>query len=159
MDFKIEKVIDAPAAVVWDILGPQFATIDEWASFVNTSRPLERSEVPAGVVAAPDAPVPGRETMTKVKIAEVITAYSDENRTLTFRGVGLPKVVKLVQDEQSVRIDSATSCIATFHITVEFLRPGAVFGPVLKRRMSKQFSGILEDLKVHSEAVHNQHAN
>lgn len=154
MRVRLERKIDAPAAAAWEVLGPQFTEIDRWASFVKTSRPIERNEVPAGVVAAPTAPVPGRETTTKVKIVEVITAYSDTNRSLTFQGVGLPKIITLVKDDQSVRADSETSCTAIFDVTMNFKGPFAIFGPVMKKRMTKQFGGILDDLKVHVEAVH-----
>ncbi len=157
MQVRIEKKIDAPASVTWQVLGPQFVDIDQWASFVKTSRPLEQDEIPAGVVAATNAPVLGRETMTKVRIAEVITAYSDENRVLTFRGVGLPKIVRLIQDEQSVRADSDTTCTVRFDVTLDLVGPFAIFGPVMKRRMANQFGGILDDLKAHVEALYSNH--
>lgn len=153
MHVQLEKKIDAPADAVWDVLGRQFVDIDQWATFVKSSRPIERSEVPADITAARNSPVPGRETMTKVRIVEVITAYSDADHSLTFHGVGLPKIVTLVKDKQSVRSDSATSCTVTFDVTMEFLGPFAIFGPVMKKRMTKQFGEVLDDLKKHVESA------
>ena len=153
MHVRLEKKIDASADAVWEVLGTEFANIDRWANFVKSSRPIEAAEVPPGVRAARSAPVPGRETITKVRIVEVLTAYSDADRTLTFQGVGLPKIVTLAEDEQSVRVDSSSSCTVTFDVTMTFLGPFVVFEPLMKRRMTKQFSEILGDLKTHVEAA------
>ena len=154
MHLRLEKRINAPADVVWQLLGREFDAIDEWADFVKTSRPISPDEVPAGLTAAPTAPVPGRETMTKVKLVEVITAYDDAARTLTFHGVGLPPVISVASDEQSVRPDGATASTVAFDITMGFRGPFVVLGPLMKRRMTKQFDGILDDLRRHAEATH-----
>ena len=42
---------------------------------------MERSEVPDDLTVAASAPVPGRETTTKVTLREVLTAYSDDDRS------------------------------------------------------------------------------
>ena len=154
MKLRLETPINAPADTVWKTLGTDFVDIDTWAGFVKTSRAMTASEVPASIEVPANAPVPGRETMTKVKVQEVITAYSDEERSLTFQGIGLPKVIRLVQDKQSVIPTSDTSCTAVFDVTMEFMPPFGFMGSFMKKRMSKQFSEILDDLKSHSESMH-----
>jgi hypothetical protein len=55
------------------VLERDFAGIDVWSSFVKTARPLDTSEVPDDLTVAPGAPVPERETTTKVTLKEVLT--------------------------------------------------------------------------------------
>ncbi len=74
MHLRLEQSIAAPAQSVWQILGPRFAEISEWSTFVKTSRALDPQEVPASMSVPPEAPVPGRETVTKAKLVEVLTA-------------------------------------------------------------------------------------
>ena len=151
MHLVLEKTINASADDVWKVLGTEFAEIDKWAEFVKTSRPLAANEVPEGIKADPNAPVPGRETMTKVKIVEVLTAYSDENRSLTFEGIGLPKIITKAQDTQSVKATGPSTSTVSFVIDFDFLGPFAVLSPIMESRMSKTFTEILDDLKRHVE--------
>lgn len=154
MHLRLEQRIAAPAQSVWQVLGTQFAEISEWSTFVKTSRALDPSEVPASMSVPPDAPVPGRETMTKVKVVEVITAYSDENRSLTFEGIGLPKIITQAQDVQSVEANGPDSSTVVFEIDFDFAGPFAVFSPIVKRRMAETFTDLLLDLKQHVESAH-----
>ena len=154
MELRIEQRIDAPADHVWRVLGTEFAEIDRWSTFVKTSRPLDRGEVPSGLTVAPTAPVPGRETTTKATLKEVLTGYSDEERTLTFVGLGLPPIIRLARNVQSVRADGPDRSTVVFEITFDFLGPFAVLGVVAKRRMATTFGRVLDDLKRHVEAAH-----
>lgn len=152
MQLHLETDIAAPADSVWRVLGTQFADIDEWAAFVQTSRPIGLDEVPASIVASPEAPVPGRETTTKVTLKEILTAYSDSDRSLTFLGDGLPPIVKRAQNVQSVRAIGPEASTVSFDVTFDFVGPFAVLSPVMKKRMSKTFAGIQSDLKRHVES-------
>ncbi|MCP3975491.1 MAG: hypothetical protein GY720_13485 [bacterium] len=153
MHLLLEQRINAPADSVWQVLGTQFADIAEWATFVKSSRAISQKEVPASFTVPAAAPVPGRETMTKVKVVEVITAFSDEDRSLTFEGTGLPRIIRRAQDIQSVAAEGENTSTVTFEIDFDFVGPFAAFSPILRRRMTKTFGGILVDLKQHVEAA------
>lgn len=156
MHLRLEQTIEAPADSVWEVLGTQFTDIADWASFVKTSRPVDRAEIPSTIAVAPTAPVPGRETMTKVKLIEVITAYSDDQRSLTFEAVGLPKIIRRAQDVQSVTATGEGSSTVTFEIDFDFVGPFAAFSPIVRRRMAKTFAGVLVDLKDHVESLNSR---
>lgn len=152
MQFHIEKKIDAPAEVVWQALGPEFADIDEWATFVRSSTELAAGDAPPGVTIAPSAPVAGRETTTKATLREFITAYSDDERTLTFDGAGLPPVVRHARNVQSVHDHGDGTSTLVFDVDFEFKGPFKVLEPVMRRRMTATFGSVQEDLRVHAES-------
>lgn len=153
MDLHLETAIDASADDVWAVLGRDFAGIDSWASFVKTSRAIEMDEVPDHLTVAAEAPVPGRETTTKVTLTEVLTEYSDEDRTLTFDGVGLPPIVSIARNVNSVRPTGDGSSMVSFDVHMGFRGPFAIMAPVMKRRMLKTFGEVQQDLKQHVEAA------
>lgn len=153
MHLRLEQRIDAPASSVWQVLGPQFADIAEWSTFVKTSRALEPSEVPSSIDVPASAPVGGRETTTKAKLVEVLTAYSDEDHTLTFEGVGLPRIITRASDVQSVVAEGPDASTVVFEIDVDLAGPFAMFGPIVKRRMARTFADLQLDLKRHVEST------
>lgn len=151
MQLHLEQKINTPADAVWRVLGGEFADIASWASVVKTSRPIDASEVPASVRVASTAPVAGRETTTKATLKEVLTAYSDEERSLTFEGVGLPKIVRSAHNTQSVREIGPSTCAVVFDVQFDFARPFGFLASPMKRRMAKTFGGVQADLKHHVE--------
>ena len=153
MHVRLEKKINAPAALVWRWLGPEFANIDRWASFVKTSTELASADAPAGMVVAPSAPVAGRETTTKATLQEFITAYSDERQTLTFDAAGLPPIVHHGRNVQSVRDDGDGTSTLIFEIDFVFKGPFKMLGPLMRRRMASSLGGVQDDLKAHAEAL------
>ncbi|MEM7339770.1 MAG: SRPBCC family protein [Actinomycetota bacterium] len=146
----MEKTINAPADVVWRWLGPEFANIDTWSSFVKTSIPLTAHDAPATV--APAAPVAGRETTTKATLREFITAYSDAERRLTFDAAGLPPIVRRGRNVQSVRDNGDGTSTLVFEIDFDFRGPFKVLGPIMRRRMATSLGGVQDDLRSHAEA-------
>jgi hypothetical protein len=99
---KISKqlVIAAPADAVWQVLGPGFARIGEWATAIPTSAALR---VGTGLV---DAPVAGRVCATGLRmvpeVTEILTAYDAANRTLTYAASGLPAFVTTARNTWTV---------------------------------------------------------
>lgn len=91
--------INAPAERVWQIIGPGFARIAEWASEVPSSAPTDtgvEGDVPEGRVCAVRAA--GFD-----EIVEVLTAYDDERRTLTYLAThGMPRGVRRATNTWSV---------------------------------------------------------
>ena len=152
MQLHLEQEINAPAERVWAVLGQQFAEIERWSSTVETSRSLDASEVPAGVVADPAAPVLGRETVSALVTAkEILVRYSDADAELTFAVAGLPKIIKHARNTQGVRALGGGRSVVTFDVDLEAWGPFKVLMPVMRRRMSKTFSKVLGDLRGYVE--------
>lgn len=151
MQLHLEQEINAPADAVWGVLGGEFADIASWASVVKASRPIDVGEVPASITVASTAPVPGRETTTKATLREILTAYSDEERSLTFEGAGLPKIVRLARNVQSVQETGPSTCKVVFDVQFDFAGPFGFLASPMKRRMTKTFGDVQTDLKLHVE--------
>jgi hypothetical protein len=157
MHLRLEQKMHAHPDTVWRALGTEFADISNWSTFVETSRAIDQSEVPSPWIAAPTAPVPGRVTKTKATLTEVLTAYSAENRSLTFYAVGLPRIIRRARDIQTVTDDGDGTCSVSFEIDFDLAGPLEIFGPVVKRRMTKAFAGVLVDLERHAESLDRVH--
>lgn len=152
MHVHMERKINAPADVAWHYLGPEFAHIDEWATFVKTSTELPASAAPDGMTIAPDAPVAGRETTTKATLREFITAYSEEARSLTFDAAGLPPIVRHGRNVQTVRDDGDGTSTLVFDIDFEFRGPFKALGGIMRKRMGDSLGSVMDDLKTTAEA-------
>ncbi len=155
MHVHMERSIAAPAAIAWQILGPEFAEIDTWASFVRTSQALQATDAPTGMTIAAGAPVAGRKTKTKATLSEFITAYSAEDMSLTFEAAGLPPIVKRGRDVQTVRSTGDTTSTLTFEIDFDFLGPFAILGPIMRRRIVKSIGSTMDDLATEAERRHS----
>ena len=151
MNVHLEIPIAASADDVWQTLGREFAEIEDWSTVVRTSRAIAADEVPDGMTVAPEAPVPGRETTTRVTLVEVLTEYSDAGRRLTFEGVGLPPIVRRALNTNSVRATGDGSSVVVFDVQMDFRGPFGVLAPLMKRRMNKTFGDVQRDLKAHVE--------
>lgn len=92
---KKELIIAAPADAVWQVLGPGFAGIGDWATAIPASTPL--TGAPLTDEAVTDAPMTGRVCSTGLpmmpEVTETLIAYDEANRTLTYEGSGLPAFV------------------------------------------------------------------
>jgi len=93
---KLSKqfVIDAPADAVWQVVGPGFDRIGDWATAVPASR------------AAPGPAGHGRVCATGLRaipeITEFMVGYDDARRSLTYRITGLPRFITVAQDSWTV---------------------------------------------------------
>ena len=151
MQLHLEQTIDAPADTAWRILGPEFAQIDRWASFVRSSFALDEGDAPASFTIAEGAPVAGRQTTTKATLREFITAYSPKDRTLTFDAAGLPPIVRHARNVQSIRASGPDSCTLIFEIDFDFIGPFKLLSPIMRRRMKRSLGGVQADLKAEAE--------
>lgn len=83
-------VVTAPAQAVWEIIGPGFDRIGDWATAVPSSTAVTGSG-PAG------APVTGRVCATGIRlvpqVTETLLDYDDARRTLTYAASGMPGFV------------------------------------------------------------------
>jgi hypothetical protein len=113
--------IDAPADRVWEVIGPGFARIGEWASVIPASAPVP---VPAatpgpgaGLNAAAAPPEPGRVCTTGSRmlpqVTELLVAYDPAGRTLTYEASGMPAFVTLARNTWTVIPDGESACLVT----------------------------------------------
>jgi hypothetical protein len=91
-------IIDAPAGHVWQVIGPGFARIGDWATSVPASTAIPvPAPAPASPAAAVCAPVMGRTCSTGTRlvpdITETLTGYDEQSRTLTYQAGGLPAFI------------------------------------------------------------------
>ena len=156
MELQVKEKIQAPAKEVWAVLAHRFAQIGEWAPHIESSRALKPEEVPEGFEVAPEAPVPGRVTPSPLgEQREVLTEYSEDAMTFTFRVPGPAPLFHHSQNRTTVTSLGGGSSLVTFDLT---LQPRGVFKlltPLLKRRFrTSKFgpAGMIRDLKAYLEA-------
>jgi hypothetical protein len=108
-ELSVDLVIAAPADQVWNVIGPGFDRIGEWATAIpaSTAVPIHRSEPgPPAAAAARAAPVAGRVCRTGIrlvpKITETLIVYDDAHRTLTYQASGMPTFVTLARNTWTV---------------------------------------------------------
>ena len=155
MELQLTQEIEASADKVWDVLGHRFAEVADWAPNIEWSRVLELNEMPHGFRVAKSAPIPGRVTPNPLgDIIEVLTMYSDENKSFTFEANGPSPLFSHTQNTTRVVALEAGKCLVTFDLR---LTPKGIFNlftPILKRRFqTSKFgpAGVIKDLKVFVE--------
>jgi hypothetical protein len=109
--------IDAPADQVWQVIGPGFARIGDWATTIPASAAIP---VPARAAAGPvaaDAPVTGRTCSTGTRlvphITETLTHYDQPSRTLTYQADGLPAFITATRSTWTVTPAGEATCQVT----------------------------------------------
>jgi hypothetical protein len=123
--------IDAPADRVWEVIGPGFARMGEWASVIAASAPVP---VPAAApgpgaglpAAAAAPPAPGRVCTTGSRmlpqVTELLVAYDPPGRTLTYQASDVPAFVTLARNTWTVIPDGEGACLVT--LTAQFQARG-----------------------------------
>lgn len=117
-----ELVVAAPAEAVWQVLGPGFARIGEWATAIPASTALTAvagsahrgGGVLAGLV---DAPVAGRVCATGLRmvaqVTETLIAYDGTNMSLTYEASGMPAFVTTARNTWTVTALGGDRCTVT----------------------------------------------
>jgi len=120
--------IDAPADRVWEVIGPGFARIGEWASVIPASAPVPAPAAGPGVTAglpaaAAQAPVPGRVCTTGSRllpqVTELLVAYDPAGRTLSYQASGMPAFVTLARNTWTVIPDGERACLVSLDAQFE----------------------------------------
>ncbi len=150
MKLRVEKKIENPADQVWELLGKKFASISEWFSIVNYSRPITAKELPKGYQALKESPVLGRYTESSfIKAKEVLTIYSDDNREFEFHAFGAPSfMVTLTRNHTQVFEISTNESTVQIDIEIKFSHVFKIFSPIMKRRMTRMLNNSLEQLEL-----------
>jgi len=155
MEFQIQQEVNAPADKVWKVLAHQFAEISDGAPRIKSSRVIGKSEVPVEFKVAKDAPVPGRVTPNPLgELTEVLTKYSEANKTFTFEVAGPAPIFSHVANNTSVIEQGKDNCLVTFDIQMEPKGIFNLFSSILIRRLkTSKFgpAGMIKDLKQYVE--------
>lgn len=105
-------IIQASADAVWKVVGDQFDRIGDWASAV----PASTADPAAPAVEG--APVTGRICTTGVRlvprVTEVIVAYDDAARTLTYQATQTPAFITLARNRWHITPIDAGTARATY---------------------------------------------
>jgi len=156
MELQLKQEINASADKVWEVLGGQFAEIADWAPRIEWSRAMKMSEVPNNLKVAENAPVPGRVTPNPLgDVYEVLSMFSDEDRSFTFEANGQAPLFSHVQNTTRITPLDAASCVVTFDLQLTPKGIFNLFAPLLKRRFqTSKFgpAGVIKDLKVYVES-------
>jgi Polyketide cyclase / dehydrase and lipid transport len=128
-ELSVDLIIAAPAGRVWDVIGRRFDRIGEWATAIPASIPVAGSPahrptstdgsgaslLPVAVTV--DAPVGGRVCRTGIRlvpeVTEILTAYDDATRSLTYLASGMPAFVTLARNTWTVIPIDPGRCMVT----------------------------------------------
>ena len=154
MNFSSHIIINAPAEAVWDIIGRQFDRIGEWATAIPAS-----AAVPEDVPGQPTvtaAPVAGRVCDTGIRMlphaTEMIIAYSDSDRTLTYQATGMPAYVGVARNRWTITVVDQQRTQAAFEAV---FAPRGILGRLLAAWLLVQIGRtgrhLLGDLKHYAE--------
>lgn len=151
MKIYLQQNINAPAETVWQIVGQQFANVADWASSLEYSHAINPDDVPVGVQVALTAPVAGRVTPNPLgELIEILTHYSDDERTFTFTTFGLPSVIARMDNTTKVVELAQNQSRVTFEIEGELRGIFKLIEPLVQRRFATSKrgpAGVIEDLK------------
>jgi hypothetical protein len=110
-ELSTDLIITAPAEQIWEVIGRRFDRIGDWATAIQHSTALPNAAATTAgsvlpVARAVHAPVPGRVCRTGIRlvpqVTEILIAYDDVNRTLTYQASGLPAFVILARNTWTV---------------------------------------------------------
>jgi hypothetical protein len=141
--------IDAPVEAVWEIIGPGFADVAEWASAVRASRPTS----PTGPNGAPCA---GRRCTVAAtgfdQITEELTEYDPLRRRLTYRAAhGMPRIVTEARNTWQVLPRQGGGTRFTMDADVELHGTARLAAPVLRGYLLRMARRTADDLRIRAE--------
>ncbi len=148
--------INAPADVVWAILGEQFSQIDKWAGIIKSSYPAPRHETPAGADAG--ARVCVSQISWAKDVTEKLIMFDPQLKTFTYEAIaGLPGFMRHAQNTWAIHSSGPNSCIVSTKGTL-VMHPliGRLLFPVISKQLQKAGAQLVTDLKNYAEAFHSQ---
>ena len=151
LDIVNSAEINANANVVWEILGPKFLQISEWACTIKSSTNNE-----SVTKSFEDAPAGGRFCDVKGfgVIDERIIHYSSSKREITWSAASdkIPGFVSGLKNAFSINVIDDNNCRITSNITAEASGiQGFLLGGVMKKSFNKTLAGFFKDLKIYAE--------
>jgi hypothetical protein len=154
---KLSKkiIVAAPTDTVWQVIGPGFDRIGDWATAIAASTAVSAppvSRAPAGVARTTvptlvDAPVAGRVCTTGIRlvpqVTETLVAYDDANRTLTYQAAGMPGFVTTARNTWTVTPLDERRCRVTLDAQLD---TRGLLGTLARRLLLLQVARISRHL-------------
>lgn len=128
--------VEAPAAQVWEFVGPGFAAVGDWASAIPRSEPTEEGR------ACTIAGAPGID-----RIAERLTAYDDATRTLTYEADGMPWFVDGARNSWRIEAMGPTMSRVAFDAQLDVSGVWLMIAPFFVLRIRMIGRRTLRELK------------
>ncbi len=153
---KVE--INRNADDVWHEVARRFDKAHEWMGFVEHSYKVEEGDVIEG------APMVGRVCeFTKdpngLKAEERILNFSEQDKRFDFDVIpkNAPVVFPVKKNVVTMTVSALSSVRSevVWHSNIELSTIGYLVYPILKRGLSKNFAGVMADLKIHMESNQN----
>jgi hypothetical protein len=151
LDIKKTIEIKTNASKTWDVIGPNFLNISDWARGVYKSWNNESVKK-----IKDNAPTGGRycDLAKFGKFDEKITHFNQEKYEITWSATGekLPKFISGLQNAFNVEKIDEYRCKITANISANLNGViGFLMSSVLKKNFSKTVDGLLHDLKTYAE--------
>ena len=141
--------IDTPAERVWEIIGPGFGQVGEWASAVPESRATD-APGPHGAVCSGrvcTVATPGFDELT-----EELTEYDPSTRRLTYRAVhGMPAFVTDARNTWQALPRPGGGTTFTMQADVQVAGIGRLVAPLLRVQLGRIGRRTGRDLKTYAE--------
>lgn len=146
---SIEVQVEAERA--WEIIGPNFLSIDKWGRGISKSWENETA-----TKSIEGAPAGGRFCdLGKFGIVdERILHYNDSNREISWSASidKLPGFLKNLQNDLKVEVIDSNSCRVSTNITADLTGIGGIFlGSPIKKNFGKLLKGFVKDWKSYAE--------
>jgi len=146
MKFSKQITVNAPAEKVWDVLGRDFANIGVWSTTVSHSVANDK------LACVNNSPVGGRYCETSFgKISEEFTAYDDDKKTFSFKGVFDSMMFKSVINTSGLRSIDENTTEVSFGPNVQLSFIGTLMSPMIRMMLGRAVDTILDDLKYYVE--------
>ena len=146
MKFTKQVSVNASADKVWDVFGRGFADIGVWSTAVSHS--VANNNLPS----VNNSPVGGRLCETSIgKISEEFTAYDDDKKTFSFKGVITSKMFNSVTNSAEVTSTDENTTVVKITPEIKLTFLGTLMSPLIRMQLSKLTDQILDDLKYYVE--------
>ena len=154
LDIKKNVEVDTNASAAWDIIGPKFIHISNWARGVSKS--WDDDSVHKDFE---NAPTGGRhcEVSGFGRFDEKITHFDGNKHEITWEATGekIPKFIHGLHNEIKVEELDEKHCRIVSNISADLSGVvGFLLGFFVKMNFSKTLDGFLEDWKVYAETGH-----
>ncbi len=149
----IKKTLEVKtnASKTWDVIGPDFVNIANWARGIYKSWNNESAQKKFE-----NAPTGGRycDLAGFGKFDERIIHFDEEKYEITWSATGekLPKFITGLQNALNVEKIDEYRCRITANINADLNGvKGFLMGSIIKKNFSKTFDGFLQDWKIYAE--------
>ncbi len=146
MKFSKDITVNAPADKVWNVFGRDFANIGVWSTAVSFSAANDE------IAIVNNSPVGGRVCETSFgKVSEEFTAYDDDKKTFSFKGVFQSKMFKNVTNSAELTSKSENATVVKITPEIDLTFFGTLMYPMIRMMLSRAIDQILDDLKYYVE--------